>query len=131
MVQMETLALDLNGLVAAVRTRDWSDLPAGSSIGHAHLQVGALDPAERFYAGLLGLDVVCRYPGAAFLSSGGYHHHLAANIWNSRGAPIRSQPTTGQANVEHVTDAGVLEALRSRLSPEQAAEPSRTFALLP
>jgi catechol 2,3-dioxygenase len=126
MVEMATLALDLNDLAASVRTRAWSGLPAGSTIGHVHLQVGALDPADGFYAGLLGLEVVCRYPGATFLSSGGYHHHLATNIWNSRGAPARTEPTTGLANVELVTDAGVLAALRSRLSPELAAQASPT-----
>ncbi len=126
MVEMSTMALDLNGLVATVKTRGWAGLPAGSCIGHVHLQVGALEPAERFYADLLGLDVVCRYPGATFLSSGGYHHHLATNIWNSRGAPVRSQPATGLADVELVTDAGTFETVRSRLSPEQAAEASPT-----
>ncbi|MGF9764616.1 VOC family protein [Microvirga sp. 0TCS3.31] len=126
LVEMATEALDLNSLVATVRTRDWSGLPAGATIGHIHLQVGALDPSDRFYAGILGLDVVCRYPGATFLSSGGYHHHIGTNIWNSRSAPIRMEPTTGLANVELVTNVDVLDAVRSRLSPEQAAEASPT-----
>ena len=124
LVEMDTRALDLNNLMATVRTRAWSGLPGGSCVGHVHLQVGALEAAEAFYAGLLGLDVVCRYPGATFLSSGGYHHHIATNTWNSRGAPVRSQPTTGLANVELVADAGVFEAVRSRLAPEQVAEAS-------
>ena len=63
---------------------------------------------------------------AAFLSAGGYHHHIGTYIWNSRGASVRSHPTTGLAGVEIVTDAGTLEAVRSRLSPEQAAEASPT-----
>jgi catechol 2,3-dioxygenase len=126
MVEMSTLALDLNGLVATAKTRDWAGLPASSLIGHVHLQVGVLEPAESFYAGLLGLDVVCRYPGATFLSSGGYHHHIGTNIWNSRGAPVRSEATTGLADVEIITDAGTFEILRSRLSAEQAAEAGPT-----
>jgi catechol 2,3-dioxygenase len=126
MVEMSTLALDLDSLAAEARTRDWAGLPPGSLIGHVHLQVGALEPSERFYAGLLGLDVVCRYPGATFLSSGGYHHHIGTNIWNSRGAPVRSEPTTGLADVEIVTDAGMFETLRSRLPAEQAAEAGPT-----
>ncbi|MCD6072758.1 MAG: hypothetical protein K0S42_3274, partial [Microvirga sp.] len=121
MVEMSTLALDLNSLAATVKTRDWHGLPAGSLIGHVHLQVGALEPSDRFYADLLGFDVMTRYPGATFLGSGGYHHHLGTNIWNSRGAPVRSEPTTGLADVEIVTDAGTFESLRSRLSPEQVA----------
>jgi catechol 2,3-dioxygenase len=124
LVEMDTRALDLNALAGTVRSPEWSGLPEGSCIGHVHLQVGALEHAESFYSALLGLEVVCRYPGATFLSSGGYHHHIATNIWNSRGAPIRSQPTTGLANIEFVTDAGVLDAVRSRLSPEQPAEAS-------
>ena len=56
--------------------------------------------AERFYRETLGLDVTCRFPGAVFYSSGGYHHHLATNIWNSRGAGVRSGPVTGLAEVE-------------------------------
>ncbi|MCC2650076.1 MAG: hypothetical protein K0R61_899 [Microvirga sp.] len=126
MVEMSTLALDLNSLAATVKTRDWHGLPAGSLIGHVHLQVGALEPSDRFYADLLGFDVMTRYPGATFLGSGGYHHHLGTNIWNSRGAPVRSEPTTGLADVEIVTDAGTFESLRSRLSPEQVAEATST-----
>jgi catechol 2,3-dioxygenase len=102
MVQMETRALDLNELVRSVKTREWSGLPPGSCIGHVHLQVGALEPAEAFYAGLLGYDVVSRYPGATFLSSGGYHHHLATNIWNSTVVPARQPGTTGLVSVEIV-----------------------------
>jgi catechol 2,3-dioxygenase len=126
MVEMDTQSLDLNGLTAAVRTRGWSGLPSGSIIGHVHLQVGALDPADGFYAGVLGLEVVCRYPGATFLSSGGYHHHLATNIWNSRSAPVRLEPTTGLANVELVSEAGVLDTVRSRLPTEQEGQSSQT-----
>lgn len=126
MVAMDTLALDLNALVATVKARDWAGLPAGSIVGHVHLQVGALEPSDHFYADLLGLDVVCRYPGATFLSSGGYHHHIGTNIWNSRGAPVRTEPTTGLADVEIVTDAGTFETVRSRLSSERATEAGPT-----
>lgn len=125
MVEMDTQALDLDDLARTVRSRDWSGLPTGSCIGHVHLQVGALEPAESFYAGLLGLEVVCRYPGATFFSSGGYHHHIATNIWNSRGAPARSERTTGLANIEIVTDGGVLKAVRSRLSADQVPASSQ------
>jgi catechol 2,3-dioxygenase len=131
MVEMATLALDLNGLAATAKTGGWSGLPEGSIVGHVHLQVGALEPSDGFYAGLLGLDVVCHYPGATFLSSGGYHHHIGTNIWNSRGAPVRSEPTTGLANVELVTDAGVLDAVRSRLPAEQAEQAIPTRLALP
>lgn len=125
---MNTLPLDLDSLVATAK-RKWSGLPAGSLIGHVHLQVGALDRAEAFYAGLLGLDVVCRYPGATFFSTGGYHHHIGTNIWNSRGAPVRAEPVTGLAEVELLADAATFASLRARLPEERAAE--ATAARLP
>jgi catechol 2,3-dioxygenase len=129
MVQMATRGLDLNELVRSVRTREWSGLPPGSSIGHVHLQVGAVEPAEAFYAGLLGYDVVSRIPGATFLSSGGYHHHLAANIWNSTGVPARQPGTTGLASVEIVPASeavwtGVVERLRGHPTTDAASHVS-------
>lgn len=56
-------------------------------IGHVHLKVSDLDRAIAFYANVMGFEVQQRYgPGAAFLSAGGYHHHLGLNTWDSRGA---------------------------------------------
>ena len=61
-------------------------MPEGTRIGHVHLQVAELEQIERFYAGVLGFDVMVRgYPGALFVSAGGYHHHIGLNTWNSRG----------------------------------------------
>lgn len=78
---MATDPLDLNGLAAAAEGR-WAGAPAGTSIGHVHLHVADLERAEAFYHGGLGLDkVVWSYPGALFLSAGGYHHHLGVNTW--------------------------------------------------
>jgi catechol 2,3-dioxygenase len=57
-------------------------------MGHVHLNVADLDAAERFYVGELGFDVTVRsYPGALFVSTGGYHHHIGLNTWAGRGAP--------------------------------------------
>ncbi len=62
-------------------------MSAGTRIGHTHLQVAELREIEQFYAGVLGFDVMVRgYPGALFVSAGGYHHHLGLNTWNSRGS---------------------------------------------
>lgn len=130
MIRMETQPLDLHALAASVQARNWSGLPDGSHIGHVHLQVGELSSAENFYSGLLGLDVVSRSSGATFLSSGSYHHHLATNTWNSRGAGVRSQPMTGLADVELVAEAAVFDAVRSRLTPEQTADSSATHLSL-
>jgi len=117
-VAMSNERLDLQGLMADAEP--WQNAPAGSTIGHVHLQVGAIPEAEAFYAGLLGFDVTCRYRGGSFFGSGGYHHHLATNIWNSRGAPVRSNPTTGLADVEIIaSDSAVLEAIHARVSAYQ------------
>ncbi|HEX9107081.1 MAG TPA: VOC family protein, partial [Longimicrobiales bacterium] len=62
-------------------------MPAGTRVGHVHLHVGDLAEAAAFYHAGLGLDeVVWSYPGALFLSAGGYHHHLGVNTW-AAGAP--------------------------------------------
>jgi len=81
----------------APRNSDPIGLPTGTIVGHIHLQVSDLAAAERFYAGGLGLDVTVRnYPGALFMSAGGYHHHVAVNVWSSRRAP---RPPAGAAGL--------------------------------
>jgi catechol 2,3-dioxygenase len=80
---MSTDPLNLQALVAASGDASWTGAPAGTVIGHVHLHVGDLDAGERFYHAALGLDkVVWGYPGALFLSAGGYHHHLGTNTWS-------------------------------------------------
>ncbi|SEI13004.1 VOC family protein [Paracoccus alkenifer] len=103
-VSMATLPLDLRALAAQAGRARFAGLPAGSSIGHVHLQVGDLDQAKAFYADRLGLAVMSRYPGALFFGADGYHHHLAANIWNSRGAGPRADGTTGLAEIALIAD---------------------------
>ena len=112
-VVMRNERLDRTGLIRAA-TSPWAGMPASGCVGHVHLQVGDLDATERFYAGLLGFDVMCRYPGALFLGSGGYHHQLAGNIWNSRGAAVRTEGTTGLAEISLVADGKTLASVRSR-----------------
>ena len=90
---MATEYLDIPDLAAAARGK-WKGAPEGSVVGHIHLQVGNVAEAEGFYVGDLGFEVMAHYPGAAFMASGGYHHHIGANIWNSRGAGKRA-PGTG------------------------------------
>lgn len=70
--------------------------PAGTSIGHVHLKVADLDRAIAFYRDILGMQVMQRYgPGAAFLSAGGYHHHIGLNTWESKGGKPPAPGTTG------------------------------------
>jgi catechol 2,3-dioxygenase len=88
-LQMDTLPLDLDGVLGELRREDAeAAMPAGTRIGHVHLNVGDLTAAEAFYSGALGFDVTVRgYPGALFVSAGGYHHHLGLNTWAGEGAP--------------------------------------------
>jgi catechol 2,3-dioxygenase len=79
---MATDPLDVEDLVRAAAGESWAGMPPGTVIGHVHLHVGDLARAEAFYHRDLGLDkVVWSYPGALFLSAGGYHHHLGLNTW--------------------------------------------------
>jgi catechol 2,3-dioxygenase len=91
-IRMETLRLDLPELLREPDDDAGSDpasaVAAGTRIGHVHLQVSELESAERFYCGVLGFDVTVRaYPGALFVSAGGYHHHIGLNTWQTLGAP--------------------------------------------
>ena len=69
-------------------------------IGHVHLKVADLERALAFYCGVLGFDLTQRYgPSAAFVSAGGYHHHIGLNTWESRGGPSPPAGTTGLYHV--------------------------------
>jgi catechol 2,3-dioxygenase len=87
-IAMATDPLDAANLVAAAGGEPWTGMPAGTAIGHVHLHVGDLDAAEAFYHRGIGFDrTVWSYPGALFLSAGGYHHHLGTNTWARGAAP--------------------------------------------
>jgi catechol 2,3-dioxygenase len=85
---MTTDPLNINDVIAAGRGASWTGMPTGTTIGHVHLHVGDLRAAEAFYHRALGFDkTVWSYPGALFLSAGGYHHHLGTNVWSPGPAP--------------------------------------------
>jgi catechol 2,3-dioxygenase len=85
-IVMASDPLDTASLLQDAADQPWAGMPQGTVMGHVHLSVDDLDTAERFYGRAMGLDVTTRdYPGALFLSAGGYHHHLGTNTW-SRGA---------------------------------------------
>jgi catechol 2,3-dioxygenase len=101
-VAMATLPLDGAGLMAAASPGDLAGpwrFPAQGGVGHVHLRVGDLAAAEAFYRERLGMAVMARYPGAVFLSWGGYHHHIAVNVWHSRGAPARNDDSAGLSEI--------------------------------
>ena len=97
-VVMANARLDTIGL-RALANGPWPGAPAGTRIGHVHLQVGDIAKAKRFYADLLGFEVTREGPQVAFLSTGGYHHHIACNIWESPGAGPRDPSRAGLAFV--------------------------------
>lgn len=71
-------------------------VPAQTRIGHVHLKVSDLDKALSFYHGLLGFTITQRYGSqAAFISAGGYHHHIGLNTWYSKDAPPAAQRGVG------------------------------------
>ncbi len=94
-VEMATLRLDLQALYNSAPQDSWNGMADGTAIGHIHLQVGNIPEADVFYRDVLGLKLMARYPGASFFATGDYHHHVAANIWNSRGAGTRVDGMTG------------------------------------
>lgn len=91
-LQMATIPLHVEDLMAAGGTERWTGMPNGTSIGHVHLHVGDLEKAAAFYHEALGFDkVVWSYPGALFLSAGGYHHHLGTNTWAAGAQPATDE----------------------------------------
>jgi catechol 2,3-dioxygenase len=117
---MTTVALDVEQLIEAAKETaeglHWRGMPAGTVIGHVHLHVADLDRAAAFYHDGLGLDkTVWNYPGALFLSAGGYHHHLGTNTW-AAGAPAAEEG-----------DARLLEWEVVVPTSEQAEEAARSL----
>lgn len=86
-VGITTEPLDLDGVAGASATAE-RRLPAGTTIGHVHLEATGLSRSEAFYADGIGFDVQARYgDSAVFLGAGGYHHHVGVNTWNRRRSP--------------------------------------------
>nr|WP_297427790.1 VOC family protein [uncultured Actinotalea sp.] len=116
-VAMDSRYLDPQAFLAEHLTEDavagLTSAPA--QVGHVHLQVGELDAARDFYVATLGFEPTASLPGALFVSAGGYHHHLAMNTWNSRGAgPRASTLGLGEVTIT-VPDREDLDAVADRL----------------
>ena len=121
-LQMATLALDLNNLLGELRTAAELQVsaPSGTVIGHVHLQVADLAQAEAFYHGVLGFDVMVRgFPGALFVSAGGYHHHIGLNTWHSAGAGPAEPGSVGLRSFEVTLPSA--EALEQALARVRSA----------
>lgn len=93
-LEMATLPLDEENLLRE-QDGEWQHLPDGTIIGHIHLHVNDLKEAEEFYVDTLGFSIVAQYPGALFISDGGYHHHLGLNVWQGEGAETPPENSVG------------------------------------
>ena len=117
-IRITTEFLDPNAYLRSHLTEDALDAAPTDEgrVGHVHLQVGGLDPARDFYVDALGFELTqTGYPGALFASAGGYHHHVAMNVWNSSGAGPRAA-SLGLGDVAiTVPTATDLDALVARL----------------
>jgi catechol 2,3-dioxygenase len=117
-IEMSTVFLDPNAYLQEHLTQAAIEQPrlGGASVGHVHLSVGDVATAKEFYVDRLGFETTTTYGGQAlFVSAGGYHHHMAMNTWNSRGAG-RRQLALGLGQVEIVVPgADDLGALDERL----------------
>jgi len=99
-MQMSTDPLDVQDLLGAAGDRPYAGFPEKGTVGHVHLRVGDTEAADRFYSDVLGMVSNVDYPGASFYGSGGYHHQLAGNVWNSRGAGRRPTGMAGLDGIE-------------------------------
>lgn len=100
-IETDTLPVDFNGIMALFDPqKEWNGFPEGTILGHMHLTVSKLsDELSHFYFDALGFDLKTNFMGSAyFISAGGYHHHIAANVWNGVGAPLAPSIASGLIN---------------------------------
>jgi len=117
-VVMDSLALPPQRYLEQHLTEESLQRQRGSAagVGHVHLQVGDVQSARDFYVGILGFEKTAGWHGQAlFVSAGGYHHHMAMNVWNSRGAgPRKDTLGLGEVLIE-VPSGDDVGALADRL----------------
>jgi len=123
-IQMATQYLDPNAYLQRHLTQEVLDAAPGQAgrVGHVHLQVGDVGTARAFYIDALGFEPTATgYPGALFASAGGYHHHIAMNVWHSAGAGPRAA-SLGLGDVAVSVPAREdLDALTARLRDRKVA----------
>jgi catechol 2,3-dioxygenase len=132
---MTTQPLDVESLfgeLADPAREPFDGLPDGTRVGHVHLRVADVGETVAFYRDVLGMGLMAQLgPMAAFLSAGGYHHHVGANTWESRGAPPAG---AGFATLRHaaivVPDRGELERVAARVADAGQEPEAREDGLL-
>jgi len=116
-VEMVTLPLDLDDLLAQFSGEPAPALSPDTAVGHVHLKVADVPRAAAFYRDALGLEEQAQLPSAAFLSAGGYHHHVGLNSWQSQGAAAAPDSAPGLRGIEfELGDAAALDALARALA---------------
>ncbi len=132
LVQMANKPLDFDAILAEGGKEEPDEhVPAGTRIGHVHLQVGDLAEAEDFYTSVLGFTKTATLPGALFLAAGGYHHHLAANVWDSQNAPLPPGEMAGLTELALELPPSDIPNLKKRLDQAgvKTEDSERGFAL--
>jgi catechol 2,3-dioxygenase len=117
-IRMTTDPLDVRALLdeGVAMGAAWGGLPVGTVLGHVHLRVAQIAPAERFYCDILGFDLTARYGTmASFVSAGGYHHHVAFNTWGGVDAPSPPEGAAGLRDFAlRFTEADEVERVLAR-----------------
>lgn len=134
MVKMDNAPINFDDFFAEAERegKAWEGMPSGTVLGHMHLKVGDDKAARDFYRDVIGFNVMAYFPSAAFVSAGGYHHHLGMNSWESRGAGAPSPEAVGlQEWVIVVPDADALNAAVDRATAAKAIiERGNGFAVI-
>src|SRR3954469_25892647 len=131
-LQMATLPLDLESLLSELDGEEQPEMPRGTRIGHTHLNVADIGDSGRFYVDGIGFDPTVRgYPGALFVSAGGYPHPLGLNTGAGQGAPAAPRGARGLDWFEVVLpDAGALERTRERIGASDVTLEQREEGLV-
>jgi catechol 2,3-dioxygenase len=127
-VKMDTLPLDLNSLVSELNEEERKNpkaFPTGARIGHMHIRVTNLERSIKFYYEKIGLDITSDWisMGAAFLSAGGYHHHIGMNTWNSLNGKVHGNDEVGLENFTiSIPDRSSFNTIKSIINHHASSE---------
>jgi catechol 2,3-dioxygenase len=126
-VEMFTLPLDVEDLLAQAPGNPPEAIAAGTIIGHVHLKVADVARAVGFYRDTLGFDEQARIPSASFLSAGGYHHHIGLNSWQSAGGAPAPDSAPGLREVQFtLSDPDAVQAVQRGLNQPASSASQRT-----